>query len=254
LVMVAQPRSPVAETFRMLCANIRFLGMDNPLRVLLVTSPAPQEGKSLAAANLAVAMAQAGLKVATVDADLYCPRLDQLFGLEFPINGNGNSAPGGLTESLLMGYTDGRLISTQTEGLMVLPSGELPPNPAEMMGSQRMRKLLDDLAQQVDVVVIDAPPVLAVADVVALAPAVDGVLLVVQADFTPRESAQRAAESLRQVGANLIGVVLNAVSPDKGSYYNYDKYYQGGGDQRKRRRRRLAHPKASIQRIFGKRQ
>jgi succinoglycan biosynthesis transport protein ExoP len=249
LVMVAQPRSPVAETFRMLCTNIRFLGMDKPLRVLLVTSPAPREGKSFAAANLAAAMAQTGLRVAIVDADLHCPRLHQLFGLEFPINGKGRSAPVGLTGSLMTGYTDGRLCSTQTEGLMVLPSGELPPNPVEMMGSQRLRKLLDDLAQQVDVVVIDTPPVLAVADVVALAPAVDGVLLVVQAGLTPRASARRAADSLRQVGANLIGVVLNAVSPDQGGYYDYDKYYQDGAEQQERQHRRQLHPMALVQKI-----
>jgi len=238
LVIVAKPRSPIAETFRMLCANIRFLSMDKPLRVLLVTSPGPREGKSFAAANLAAAMAQTGLRVATVDADLHCPRLHQLFGLDVPTDDNGKSAPWGLTGSLLTGCTDGKLCSTQTEGLMVLPSGELPPNPVEMMGSQRMRKLLGDLAQQVDIVVIDSPPVLAVSDVVALAPAVDGVLLVVQASRTPRGPAQRAAQSLRQVGANLIGVVLNAVSPDKGGYYDYQRYYQDGGEQRKRRHRR----------------
>ena len=252
LVMVAQPRSPIAETFRILCANIRFLGMDKPLRILLVTSPTPREGKSFAAANLAAAMAQTGLRVATVDADLHCPRLHQLFGLKLPIDGNGESAPWGLTGSLLTGCTDGRLSSTQTEGLMILPSGELPPNPVEMLGSQRMRKLLDDLAQQVDMVVIDAPPVLAVADVVALAPAVDGVLLVVQAGRTSRGTAQRAAESLRQVGANLIGVVLNAASPDKGSYYDYPKYYRDGGEQPKRRHRRQNQPLARVRRFSGK--
>jgi capsular exopolysaccharide synthesis family protein len=135
---------------------------------------------------------------------------------------------------------------------MLLPSGELPPNPVEIMGSQRMRKLLGDLAQQVDVVVIDAPPVLAVADVVALAPAVDGVLLVVQAGLTPRESAQRAAESLRQVGANLIGVVLNAVPFEKGGYYAYDKYYRDGGKPQKRRHRWQNQPLARVQRFSGK--
>jgi capsular exopolysaccharide synthesis family protein len=238
----------------MLCANIRFFSPDKPLRVLLVTSSAPREGKSFAAANLAAAMAQTGLKVATVDADLHCPRLHQVFGLKLPRGGDGKNALWGLTGSLLTGCTDGRLCSTQTEGLMFLPSGELPPNPVEMMGSQRMRKLLDDLAQQVDVVVIDAPPVLAVADVVALAPAIDGVLLVVRAGRTPRVAAQHAAESLRQVGANLIGVILNDVSTNKGGYYHYDKYYGDGGEQQKRRHRRQTHPMASVQRIFGKRQ
>jgi succinoglycan biosynthesis transport protein ExoP len=233
LTVVAQPLSPVAEAFHMLCSNIRFSDASKALRTILVTSPGPQEGKSFTVANLAAAMAQAGLRVVAVDADLRCPRLHQLFGLDLPTEGTEKSTPWGLTGSLQQGHTDGQLHSTQAQGLKALPSGELPPNPIEMISSQRMHELLRDLVQQTDMVLIDSPPMLPVADVAVLAPAVDGVLLVLEAGRTPREAALQAVESLRQVGANLIGVVLNGVSTYKGSYYHYYfEYYKDGGKRR----------------------
>jgi succinoglycan biosynthesis transport protein ExoP len=241
LVMAAQPLSPVAEAFRLLCTNIRFSSVDRPLRTLLVTSPGLTEGKSITVANLAAAMAQAGLRVLAVDADLRRPRLHQLFDLDLDQEGNGGKLWWGLSGSLLEGCTDGRLHPVQVEGLRVLPSGELPPNPAEIMGSQHMQQLLHQLAQEVDVVLIDSPPVLPVADATALAQAVDGVLLVLEAGHTRRGAARQAVESLRQVGANLVGVVLNAVPTHKGSYYYYfyHETYGNGSGRRKRRRQRL---------------
>jgi non-specific protein-tyrosine kinase len=227
LVTVAQPLSPVSEAFRALRTNIRFSSVDNPLRTILVTSAGPTEGKSTTVANLAAAMAQAGLKVVAVDADLRRPRLHQMFGLH---------PQGGLTSSLLEGSLDGRLQPAQVEGLVVLPAGELPPNPAELLGSRRMRELLELLKGHVDVVVIDSPPVLPVTDAAVLAQGVDGVLLVVDAGQTRRGAAKRAVESLRQVGANLVGVVLNAVPTHRGDYYY--EYYRDGARKRKRKRGR----------------
>jgi len=239
LVMVAQPFSPVAEAFRVLCTNVRFSGMGRPLRTLLVTSPGSAEGKSIVVANLAVAMAQAGLSVVAVDADLRRPQLHQLFGLDLGEGSTGERSWWGLTGSLLEGRTDGRLHPTQVENLRVLPSGELPPNPAEIMGSQHMQKLLHELTQQVDVVLIDSPPVLPVADATALAQAVDGVLLVLYVGRTRRRAVQHTLQSLRQVGANLVGMVLNAVPTHKGSYYYYRYHeYYGDGNGRRRHRRR----------------
>jgi succinoglycan biosynthesis transport protein ExoP len=237
LVVAAQPFSPLAEAFRVLRTNVRFSSMDRPLQTLLVTSPNLAEGKSNTTANLAVAMAQAGLSVLAVDADLRRPRLHQLFDLDLHEEGAGESSLGGLTGSLLEGCTDGRLQPTQVENLRVLPSGELPPNPAEMVSSQHMQKLLHELTQQVDVVLIDSPPVLPVADATALAQAVDGVLLVLEAGKTRRQAARHAMESLRQVGANLVGVVLNAVPTHRGSYYYYHETYGDGRGRRRHRRR-----------------
>jgi capsular exopolysaccharide synthesis family protein len=238
LVMVAQPFSPVAEAFRVLCTNVRFSSVDRPLRTLLVTSPSFAEGKSITAANLAVAMAQAGLRVVVVDADLRRPHLDQLFSLDHRERSAGERLWWGLTGSLLEGRIDGMLHTVQVEGLSILPSGELPPNPAEIVGSQQMQKVLHKLAEQADIVLIDSPPVLPMADATALAQAVDGVLLVLHAGKTRRRAAQHALESLRQVGANLVGIVLNAVPAHRGSdyYYPYHKYYGDGNGRRRHRR------------------
>jgi capsular exopolysaccharide synthesis family protein len=246
LVVAAQPLSPIAETFRVLCTNIRFSSVDRPLRTLLVTSPGVLEGKSITVANLAVAMVQAGLRVVAVDADLRRPRLHHLFGLDLGQ---------GLIGSLLERCTDGRLQPVQWEGLRVLPAGELLPNPAKWLGSQRMQKLLAELAQQVDVVLIDSPPVLSVTDAAVLAQAVDGVLLVLKAGDTRHEAARHAVESLRQVGANLVGVVLNAVPTYSGSYYHsYHETYGNGRGGRKHCTRWRKGPLVAVRRLFGRRQ
>ncbi|MBN1977162.1 MAG: polysaccharide biosynthesis tyrosine autokinase [Anaerolineae bacterium] len=226
LVAVTRPLSPVSEAFRVLRTNIRFSSVDKPIRTLLVTSAGPTEGKSTTAANLAAVMAQAGLKAIIVDADLRRPRLHQVFGIH---------PRGGLTGSLLEGTMDGRLQPSQVEGLAVLPAGERPPNPSELLGSRRLRELLGLLTQHVDVVVIDSPPVLPVTDAAVLAQSVDGVLLVIDAGETRRGIAQHAVESLRQVGANVIGAVLNRMSAGKGGYYYYREYYGDGGEKRKQR-------------------
>lgn len=230
LVVVEQPFSPSAEIFRKLRTNIGFSGLDRPLRTLLVTSPSPSEGKSTAITNLAATMAQAGLKVIALDADLRRPRLHVLLNL---------SPYGGLSKSLLDGRVDGHIQPVrEVEGLMLLAAGEKPPDPAEALGSQRMRQLLAELTEQADIVLVDSPPILPVTDAAVLAQAVDGVLLLIDSGSTRRQIAQRAVEELNQVGANLIGVVLNRVSARTGGYYHhYHAYY--GGDEGKKPRHRL---------------
>ena len=239
LIMTADPLSPVSEAFRVLRTNIRYSSVDRPLQVLLVTSPGPEEGKSTVAANLATALAQAGLRTVLLDADMRRPRLHRLFGLH---------PREGLAGALLAGSTDGRLQPTEVEGLSILPAGEKPPNPVELLGSQRMRELREELRKSFDAVVLDSPPVLIGADAAVLGQIADGVLLVVNAGETRREMARQAVESLRQVGANVIGVVLNRVPTRRGGYYYYYPhyhYYQGyygeeekakGKKHRKRRR------------------
>jgi non-specific protein-tyrosine kinase len=231
LVTIVDPLSPISEAFRVLRTNIRYTGVDKPIRTLLVTSAGPTEGKSTTVANLGVAMAQAGLRVVVVDADLRRPRLHKVFRVH---------PRGGLTGSLLEGAMDGRLQPSEVEGLVILPAGDLPPNPAELLGSHRLQGLLDALLQHMDVVLIDSPPVLPVTDAAVLARNVDGVLLVVDAGETRREVARRAVESLQQVGANLIGVVLNRVPSRRSGYYYYYEYYRDSEDKRKRKRKRRA--------------
>ncbi len=213
LVVVAQPRSPVAESFRVLLTNIRFSSVERPLRTVLVTSPGPSEGKSTIVANLAAAAARAGIGTLAVDADLRRARLHRLFGLD---------GRKGLSESIVNGSVDGRLQPTEVEGLVALTSGGLPPNPAEILGSPRMQELLQQLADETDMVLLDSSPILPAADATVLARTVDGVLLVLDAGRSRREAAQQAVERLRQVEASVLGVVLNRLPIPEANYYEQE--------------------------------
>lgn len=236
LITATQPLSPVSEDFRVLRTNLRFAGVDKALRTILVTSSAPTEGKTVTTANLGVVLAQSGLRVVIVDADLRRPRQHRVFNIP--------SDAEGLTESLVEGQINGRMTHPLADfDLGLLPSGATPPNPVEMVGSQRMRQLLEGLAAEADVVLVDSPPILSMADAAVLAQAVDGVLLAVEAGKTRRGAAQDAVASLQQVGANLLGVVLTQV-PSRSSryYYYYRDYYEGKDDKSDSRRNRRRTP------------
>jgi len=233
LVAAHQPRSPISEAYRVLRTNLQFSSLDKPLKTLLVTSASPTEGKSTTAANLGVVMAQAGLSVIVVDSDLRRPTLHKLFGVN-------NSR--GLTTSLLQegGTLDGHLQETGIENLRVLTSGPLPPNPSELLGSQRMRQLIAQLKEKADAVVFDSPPALAVTDAAVLGNEVDGVLLVLDSGQTRREVARRAWETLTSVGATVLGAAVNKLSERSASGYYYYYYYYStdgqGAEQRRKRR------------------
>lgn len=222
-VTLAQPRSQVAEAFRSLRTNIQFASVDAPLRTLLVTSPTPAEGKSTVAVNLGVVMAQSGKQVAVIDADLRRPRVHKLLGLS---NRNGMSDLF-VKEQLVL---DGNLQVTPAKNLVALTSGELPPNPAELLGSEKMAEIVRLVGQQVDLIIIDSPPVIAVTDSAVLAPRVDGVLMVFKPGVTNLSAARQAVEQLRRLGANLIGAVLNEVDLKRSHYYSahYKDYYYTG--------------------------
>ncbi|MBN1977161.1 MAG: polysaccharide biosynthesis tyrosine autokinase [Anaerolineae bacterium] len=230
LVTLAEPLSPASEAFRTLSTNVRCAGVGDSVRTLLVTGVGSADGKTTTAANLAVALAQAGLVVTVVDADLRRPRQHRLFGLD---------AQGGLARSLAEGGMDGRLQPSQVERLSILPAGERASNPPQLLNSQHLRDILDDLARKADVVIVDSPPVLAVTDAAILAQAVDGVLLVIDAGETAQDAARQAAESLQQVGAHLVGAVLNKVPTRRGGYYDRQGYY-GDGDEKQNRRAQVA--------------
>jgi len=228
-IAAVRPRSPLAEAYRILRTKIQ-VATDRPLDTLLVTSANPFEGKSTVVANLGVVMAQAGLSVIVVDSDLRCPILHDIFGLPNKV---------GLSNALIADGPshDGYLQTTQLQNLRVLTSGPLPPNPAELLGSRRMGRVIQQLKEEADVVLFDSPAVLAVADAALLAKQMDGVLLVVEAGATRREAALRAKEDLTRVGANLIGAVLNKLSP-KGAGGYYYHYYSEEGEKRRRRHKR----------------
>lgn len=211
------PKSPAAEAFRTLRTNLQFSGLDRPLRTLLITSAGPGEGKTTISANLAVAVAQSGSKVILMGADLRRPAVHSAMGASNAV---------GVT-SVLTGHVswEDALQPTEIEGLYLLPSGPIPPNPAELLASQRMSDLVDQLKAASDMLIIDAPPVIAVTDAGVLSRLVDGTLLVVSAGITPREIAKAAKEQLQQVGARILGIVVNRLDEESGYYYYYYRHY-----------------------------
>jgi non-specific protein-tyrosine kinase len=211
LITLRDPSSAAAEAYRTLRTNIQFSSIDHPLKTLLITSTAPDEGKSITLANLAVTMAQAEQRVLMVDCDLRRPSLHSIFGL---------SNEQGLTSAILeQGEDELPIHATAVPGLSLLASGPLPPRPADLLGSRRMVALLDRLRASADIVLIDTPPVVAVTDAAVLAPQVDGVLLVLQAGHTRRDRAREARQILEKVKAHIIGVVLNNARLEGGYSY-----------------------------------
>jgi capsular exopolysaccharide synthesis family protein len=208
LVAQRDPRSSAAEAYRTLATNIQFSSLDRPVRSLLVTSASPDEDKSVVLANLAVTLARTGHRVIAVDCDLRRPRLHALFGVD--------EAPG-LTTMILDETLPPPLQPTGVPNVRVLASGPQPPNPAEVLGSERMVRAIERIVADADYVLFDAPPVTAVSDAAMLAPRLDGVLLVVDSGKTRRETGRRAKEQLERVGARLLGVALANVKMDKAS-------------------------------------
>jgi capsular exopolysaccharide synthesis family protein len=214
LITISEPRSPISEAYRTLRTNLDFASLDRALKTLVVTSAGVGEGKSTTLANLAVVSAQAGRKVVLVDADLRRPTLHQIFGL-----GNETGLTTVMVDDTIL--ADPPLQQTGVEGLSVLTSGPLPPNPAELMGSRRMEEVVAALAERADQVFFDTPPVVAVTDAAVLSTKVDGVLLVISAGKTRREYARTAVQRLEQIKARLVGTVLTNVQMGAGfkGYY-----------------------------------
>jgi non-specific protein-tyrosine kinase len=223
LVVAREPRSPAAEAYRQVRTNIQFVNLDKKSKTLLVTSAQPSEGKTTVATNLAIALAQSGKRVILVDCDLRRPTVHTLLEVA------GNR---GLCDMIIRGRNDLSYISgTLVPNLRLLPAGRIPPNPAELLGSERMKAVVAWLQTQADIVVFDSPPVLAVTDAVILSQIIDVTLFVVSAASTRYPSFIDALERIAAVDAPIAGVVLNKVDPQRdGSYYaNYYKIdYQPG--------------------------
>jgi non-specific protein-tyrosine kinase len=202
LTTLTDPRNPAAEAYRTLRTNLTFTALDKPIETLIVTSAAPDETKSTVLANLAVTMAQGERRTVLVDADLRRPSLHEIFGVR-------NNW--GLTTMVIEETTldDPPLIDVGVDNLWLVPSGPLPPNPADILGSRRMEHVITALKARADVILFDAPPVVSVTDATVLGTKVDGVLLVVCAGRTRREHAQRAKELLERVHVRIVGAVLN---------------------------------------------
>ncbi len=225
LVTVSDPLSPVSEAYRGLRTGVRFASVDRPLRTLMVASAGPSEGKSVTAANLAVVFAEAGQRVLLVDSDLRRPVQHRVFQL---------SNLHGLTDAV-MGGNSGILEhvqSTEVTNLHLLASGDIPPNPSELLGSERMAEVIEQLKGHFDLIVFDSPPTLVVTDAAILASRVDGVLLVTDSGQTHRRAVERTADELRRAQASLLGAVLNRASERNSGYgYGYGYYhYRYGRD------------------------
>ncbi|MBN1873168.1 MAG: CpsD/CapB family tyrosine-protein kinase [Anaerolineae bacterium] len=202
LITLSDPFSAAAEAYRALRMNLAFTSLDKELETLVISSPSPSETKSLVAANLAVVMAQAERRVVLVDADLRRPYVHRLFGV---------AQEPGVTSTMLAQEDDAEtlpLVETQVPGLWVLPSGALPPNPADILGSQKMGRLLEQLKAQVDIVILDAPPVTVAVDASVLAARTDGLLLVVRSGHTRRDRVVQSKELLMRFRVRLLGAVL----------------------------------------------
>lgn len=212
LITIQDPRSPVSEAYRTLRTNLSFYSLDRPLRSLVVTSPAAGEGKSTVAANLAVTMAQSGRRTILVDCDLRRPTLHELFDLP---------AEPGFTNLVLEQVSEPPLQPTGVENLWLLAGGPKPPNPADLLGAERVDHIIALLSSKADIVLFDAPPVVAVTDAAILGAKVDGILLVIQAGKTRRDHSERAKELLDKAKVRIVGVTLTNAPKDSaiGEYY-----------------------------------
>ncbi|MDO9085198.1 MAG: polysaccharide biosynthesis tyrosine autokinase [Anaerolineaceae bacterium] len=216
------PRSPVSEAFRSLRTNIQYTAVDRPIETILITSSDPKEGKTTIVTNLGVVFAQMGKKVTLIDADLRKPTLHRKIGLQ-------NRT--GLTSLFVRSMETLELITQKSAmpNLNVITSGELPPNPSELLGSKKMQTILETLKKSSDMIIIDSPPALAVTDSLVLVPFVDAVLLVIKPGFTKAKSALLVVEQFKRSNANLIGVVMNELDLGR-SRYGY-KYYHYKSDK-----------------------
>ncbi|MBI1745032.1 MAG: polysaccharide biosynthesis tyrosine autokinase [Acidobacteria bacterium] len=221
-IAFADTKSLISEAFRAVRTNMLLSNSDNPPRIVLVTSPQLGDGKTSLSHNIAITLAQINRKVALLDCDLRKPRIHKTFELD---NSLGMS-------SYLSGEADlsACIQGTRIPKLHVIPSGPLPPNPAELLTSERMNQGLEQLSKLFDYVIIDSPPLLLVTDGYILSSIVDGVILVVRADKVPKELLQRTKQNLEEVNANVLGVVLNNVDTRAGrygygGYYHYDYTY-----------------------------
>jgi capsular exopolysaccharide synthesis family protein len=220
LVVHDAPASGVAEAARAIRTNIVFMAPDRPYQVLLVTSAGSAEGKTTVACCLAIAMAQAGQRVVLVDCDLRRPRVHRIFKTASTV---------GVSTALIGDFTNSGAVETDVPNLTVIPAGPIPPNPAELLQSERFKTFLAHLRGQFDRVIIDSPPIVPVTDATILATVVDATVLVVRAFVTTNDLARHGARSLSDVGGVIAGVVLNAVDLDRHEYkYYYYSYKRDG--------------------------
>ncbi|MBU3159843.1 CpsD/CapB family tyrosine-protein kinase [Clostridium frigoris] len=230
LITFKEPNSPMSESYRTLRTNIQFSSFDKKIRTLLLTSSGPGEGKTTISSNLAMVMAQGGNKTLLIDCDQRKPQVHKVFGL---------SNEKGLSNMLVNDEdkdevnTNIGIHETVQKNLHVLTSGTRPPNPAELLGSAKMKNFIEELKKTYDYIILDTPPIILVTDAQILAQYTDGCLLVVASGESERDAAIKAKGLLEKVNAKILGTVLNKVEIKKKGYYNYQYEYgaRGKGDK-----------------------
>ena len=229
LITYEDPKSPVSESYRSLRTNIAYAKAENRIKSLLVSSPQAGEGKSTTTANLAIAFAQLRKRTLLVDADLRKPVQHNVFD---------HSRSPGLSEYLVGEVEDINTIihPTKVENLFIVTAGGLPPNPSELLGSDRMSELIDQLEHEWDMVLFDSPPIVAVTDASMISSEIDAIALVVKAGQTDRSAVDRALDTVKNVKAPLLGVILNGANAETlagkySYYYSYYNYYYHSDDK-----------------------
>ena len=227
LITVMHPKSPISEQFRTLRTNINFMAIDHPIKTLALTSANASEGKSTVTDNLAIVWAQTGQKVLLVDADLRRSTLHRTFNLD-----NREGLTTILTSRAHTIDLNTIIQPSGIDNLSLLPSGPTPPNPAELLSSQRMKDFLKAARERYDMVIVDVPPMLVVTDTQVISRDLDAVVLVVKQGQTQKLGAKRAVELLKMAHANLLGYVMNDVVSDGSAGYGYGYSYGNDGDDK----------------------
>jgi exopolysaccharide transport family protein len=239
LAAVETPKSTASEAYRGLRTSLLFSSAEGPPQVILITSAAPKEGKTLTCTNLAATMAQAGSKVLLVDCDMRRPRIHDIMKIGRDVG----------ISNILAGTTGGNqvLFKTKVANLHVIPSGPIPPNPSELLGSNRMAELVKTFRERYDRIIIDSPPITAVTDATVLARIADGVVVIIRSGDTSMDIVRNGVEQLEGVNATILGAVLNGVNMRKDGYYYYQYYYyyySEDGDKKKKARRKRRSSKS----------
>ena len=230
LVTQNDPKNPAAEAYRVIRTSVQFAQAGKELKTIAITSCTPNEGKSMTVANLAIVLTQAGKSVLIMDCDMRNPTVHKNFNLSNKV---------GLSSCISMGTAVADAVqATGIEGLDALTAGVIPPNPSELLGSERMQNILQRAQEEYDYVLIDTPPVLPVTDSLVLGSMVDGLILVIDSGEIKVEMAREVKNQLVHAGANILGVVLNKVRSEHHGYgYGYYYYYghesARGGDNGK---------------------
>lgn len=216
-IIESKPKSVAAESYRSLRTNIQYSSFDKKYQTIVVTSSDPGEGKSTISGNLALAMAQGEAKVLLIDCDMRRPSLHKRFRI---------SNTYGLSDLLVNTKKISDVMIKYNENLSIIPSGNVPPNPSEMLGSNVMAAFLEEMKKSFDYIIMDTPPLQAVSDAQILSTKVDGVALVVRAGVTKKEAVQNSVSIIKKVNGHIIGTILNGAENKKGKNYYYYGYVE----------------------------